>query len=773
MTRLSCTALLCLALFTGTTEAQLLPGFNFDSRQFTIEQLSETHVRLTGEVEIDGGTWQFYADRVDLFSDDSRLLAYGNVVYAAEGNRVAADRVEFNTQTLTGAFFNASGSVVLGEDVERSMFGSQEPDMHFYGEVIEKLGPRTYRLTKGGFTSCIQPTPRWQVTASTVTLSLDNYALLRNSVLEVKGVPVFYLPIMYYPIQEDGRATGFLIPTYGASTFRGQSVSNAFFLAINRSNDATFFHDWFTQTGQGMGTEYRYVSGPWSEGFARTYFLNERESTVSQGGIERRTPARRSYEVRGRARQALTRNLTARGQVSFFSDITVQQTYHSNIFEASNRERNLTGNVAGSWGSYQLSGTFELNETFFGDRASTLWGGGPRVTFGQGQKNVPGTPFYFSFGSEYVRLLRTAITDPGPQERRVDSGLHRFDVNPELRIPFTRWPFLTVNSSVAWRSTYWSETIDPVTMLQMPTGVSRTHFDLRSHITGPTFVKIWDTPNSDYAERMKHVIEPWVTLRRVSAIDEFDRIVRLESVDFIVGSVTHLGYGLNNRIYAKQPADEGSTVAREILSVALSQSYYTDARAAQFDPRFQSSFNQTRLFRPQALPQQSNFSPVSLIVRGNPTRSLSGSMRAEYDTQFGALRTISADGRVDVGGWMQTTAGWSQRRFIEGLSGFDNPNRLDHYLNMFTSVKTQSNELGGAYSFHYDLLRDRYLQQRLVVYYNAQCCGISAEFQSFNFEGLGRRAPVPIDRRFNLSFTLAGLGTFANVFGALGGTEGP
>ena len=770
MTRLSCTALLCLALFTGTTEAQLLPGFNFDSRQFTIEQLSETHVRLTGEVEIDGGTWQFYADRVDLFSDDSRLLAYGNVVYAAEGSRVAADRVEFNTQTLTGTFFNASGSVVLGEDIERSMFGSQEPDMHFYGEVIEKLGPRTYRLTKGGFTSCIQPTPRWQVTASTVTLNLDNYALLRNSVLEVKGVPVFYLPIMYYPIQEDGRATGFLIPTYGASTFRGQSVSNAFFWAINRSNDATFFHDWFTQTGQGMGTEYRYVVGPGSEGFVRTYFLNERETTVSQDGVGRTTPGRRSYEVRGQARQTLTRNLTARGQVNFFSDITVQQTYHSNIFEASNRERDLSGNVAGSWGSYQLSGTFELNETFFGDSRSTLWGGGPRVTFGQSQKSVPGTPFYFSFDSEYVRLLRTSVSDPGPQELRVDSGLHRLDVNPELRIPFTRWPFLTVNSSVAWRSTYWSESIDPDTTLQVPTGVSRTYFDMRSRITGPSFVKILDTPDSDYSERMKHVIEPWVTLRRVSAIDEFARVVRLESVDSIVGSVTQLGYGLNNRLYAKQPEGGGSTVAREILSVALSQSYYTDARAAQFDPRFQSSFNQTGLTRPPP----SNFSPVSLIVRGNPTRSLSGSMRAEYDTQFGALRTISADGSVDVGGWMQTTAGWSQRRFIEGLSGFDNPNRLDHYLNMFTSMKTRSNELGGAYSFHYDLLRDRYLQQRLVVYYNAQCCGISAEFQSFNFEGLGRRAPVPIDRRFNLSFTLAGLGTFANVFGALGGAgEGP
>ena len=764
MKRLFCSALLCLALVPRPTEAQLLPGFNFDSRQFTIEQLSETHVRLTGEVEIDGGTWEFHADQVDLFSDDSRLVAYGNVVYAAEGSRVAADRVEFNTETLTGTFYNAFGSVVLGEDVERSMFGSQEPDMYFYGESIERLGPRTYRLTKGGFTSCIQPTPRWQLTASTLTLNLDDYALLRNSVLHVKGVPVFYLPIMYYPIQEDGRATGLLMPTYGASTFRGQSLSNAFFLAINRSHDATLFHDWFTQTGQGMGTEYRYVLGQGSQGSARTYFLNERETTVSRGGAETRIPARRSYEVRGNARHVISPNLTARGQVNFFSDITVQQTYSNNILEASSRERNLSGNVAGSWGLYQLSGTFDVNETFFGDQESTLWGGGPRVTFGQGQRSLPGTPFYFSFGSEYVRLLRTSVLDLRPDEVRLDSGLHRFDVTPVLQIPFTRWPFLTVNSSVSWRGTYWSESVDPNAM-QVPTGVSRTYLDLRSQITGPSFVKVWETPNSGYAERMKHVIEPSVSLRRVSTIDEFDRIVRLESVDSVVGDVTQIRYGINNRIYAKQSEGEGPGVAREILSVALSQSYYTDARAAQFDPRFQSSFNQNSFDRPPP----NNFSPVSLTVRAEPARSLAGSMRAEYDTQFGALRTISAEGSVEVGGWIATTAGWSQRRFIEGLPGFDNPDRLDHYLNMFTSMNTRSNELGGAYSINYDLLRDRYLQQRLVVYYNAQCCGVSVEFQSFNFEGLGSRAPVPNDRRFNVSFTLAGLGTFANVFGAFGG----
>ena len=283
MNRLSCIVALGLVLASGGAQAQLLPGFNFDSRQFRIEQLSENHLRLIGEVEIDGDGYQFFADRVDLFTDESRLVATGNVVYSADGGRVAADRVEFDTAQLTAVFYNASGSVNLGDEVERSMFGTQEPDMLFYGEMIEKLGPRTYRITKGGFTSCIQPTPRWHVTASSLTLNLNSYALLRNSVLKVKGVPVFYLPILYYPIQDDDRATGLLMPTYGTSTFRGQSLSNAFFWAIGRSHDATFLHDWFTQTGQGTGAEYRYVLGRGSQGRVRTYFLNERADYTLAG----------------------------------------------------------------------------------------------------------------------------------------------------------------------------------------------------------------------------------------------------------------------------------------------------------------------------------------------------------------------------------------------------------------------------------------------------------------------------------------------------------
>ena len=754
-------ACLVVAATVGTVHAQSLPRIP-ERRSDRFERLAGNHLRWTGNAQLgdpDGeAPWEFHADQADYFLDETRLVAVGNVVFTSGDARLAADRVEFDTETRTGTFFDASGTTILVEDVEPSMFGTQEREMKFWGEIIEKVGPRTYRLTRGGFTSCIQPTPRWEIRSSSLTINLDEYTALRNAVLLVKGVPLFFLPVMYYPIQEDGRATGFSMPTYGASTIRGNSISNAFFLALNRSNDATFYHDWFTGAGQGLGAEYRYVFGPASQGNLRTYLLNERETTVEDrlgpGTGETVYPARRSYELRGNAQHRISDSIMARGQVDYFSDITVQQTYHTNIYQASNRSRTLGGNVTGSWGAYTLSGTGDLAETFFGETESSLYGTGPRVSFNQAERALLDSPVYVGFTTEYANLLRNSQFD----ERTVDSGVTRVDVSPLVRVPFTRWPFLTLNSSVAWRQTYWTESVDPV-LGQIEESVGRSFVDMQTRVTGPVFVKVWDTPGSGYSERMKHVIEPWGTLQRVTAIENFDQIPQLEGTDSIVGNVTQIRFGLNNRLYARRSEAGGPSVAQEILTVGVEQSYYTDADAALYDRQFRTSFQDT---------PPSNFSPMAITARANPTRMLSGTFRAEYDTQFGALRTIGADASIEIGGWLYQTAGWSQRRLVEGLSGFDDPEQLDHYLNSFTNLRTRDNRMGGIYQFNYDVLQRRHLQQRIVWYYNAQCCGVAFEYQSYNLEGLGARVRVDRDRRFNLSFTLAGLSTFSNILAPFG-----
>jgi hypothetical protein len=46
------------------------------------------------------------------------------------------------------------------------------------------------------------------------------------------------------------------------------------------------------------------------------------------------------------------------------------------------------------------------------------------------------------------------------------------------------------------------------------------------------------------------------------------------------------------------------------------------------------------------------------------------------------------------------------------------------------------------------------------------------EFQNYNYAQVSSSFPIPADRRFNFSFTLAGLGTFSNFFGAFGGGQG-
>jgi len=76
--------------------------------------------------------------------------------------------------------------------------------------------------------------------------------------------------------------------------------------------------------------------------------------------------------------------------------------------------------------------------------------------------------------------------------------------------------------------------------------------------------------------------------------------------------------------------------------------------------------------------------------------------------------------------------------------------------------------VGGIYSFNYDVLHGLMQSQRMSYFYNAQCCGIAFEYQTYNF-GASSTSPVPADHRFFISFTLAGLGNFSPFNGALSG----
>ena len=593
-------------------------------------------------------------------------------------------------------------------------------------------------------------------------LNVDHYTLLKQAVLRVKGVPLLYLPILYYPTKREDRATGFLIPTYGSSSLRGQSIHDAFFWAINRSQDATVVHDWFSKTGQGVGGEYRYNTGL-GDGDLRTYVLDQHAATYTQqnGSVFKTDPAR-SYEIRGGANQLLPGHIRARANVNYFSSIVTSQTFNTNIYDASRNQRSFGGNLVGSWGNYSMNTTLDHSEYFYNLTDSVLSGSWPRVSFTRNERPILNSPVYLSVSTEYARMLRDSKT----ADIEVNTGLSRFDISPQIRYPFKKWQWFTVNSTLSWRDTFYSRSLEPsgdptvAPSKLVDVALNRPVFSFQSQIVGPVFNRVWDTPDNGYAEKFKHTVEPFVTVDRTASVDNFERIVQFDGIDNYVGG-TRLTYGLNNRFYAKRSLVPGQPAqAREIVSVELSQAYYSDQRASLYDLRQ----GQTRPDYAQPV----HFSPITLSVRALPTNDVNATVRAEFDSQYTELRTISAQGSYSWTQRLQASAGWSKRAFVEKLSGFNDPAFLDHYLNGSATVHTKDNRVGGVYSFNYDVLHSSVTQQRVSAFYNAQCCGLAFEYQTYNY-GAGSLSPIPADHRFFLSFTLAGLGNFSPFNGALSG----
>lgn len=722
--------------------------------QWKFEQVGPNHLQLTGQVQIDCPQMSFFADQIDLFSEPTtRLVASGNVVFTTPQGRMAAEKVEYNLADGTGTFYQASGSMSLGAIADRAQFGNQDPDVYFYGETIEKVGPKSYKISRGGFTTCVQPTPRWEVVSSSVTLNLDDYAIARNMLLRVKGVPLMYLPVIYYPIQEDERATGFLLPTYGTSTLRGQAISNAFFWAAGRSQDVTFFHDWFTQTGQGAGAEYRYVVAAQSYGDFRYYRFEQRETEFRQSGNVSTLPAKSSYQLRGNGTQAIGTALRFRQRVDYSSDITTQQLYQQNFYQASNATRTIEGGVTANLSRVYAGALFQRTETFTdvarGD--SQVYGGTPRVTASVAPQRLFST-VYASVNSDvgylpYRQIRGGRVTD--------DRSLARFDVQPSVRAALSRLTFLTVNSTALYRNTYYTRRQKPDgTIVDEP--ISRRYLSLKSDVIGPVVAKIWDTPERVATERMKHVIEPVFGLEYLTEVGNYRQVpTQADSSDVVIGGATRFTYSLNNRLFYRARTSDGTrgqTV--EFVTVTVQQSYYTDPQLRQIDTQYQSGQRGTA---------PDHFSPVALAVRVSPGARLESSARFEYDFRRGFLQVANANATTRAGR-STINVGFSRSR----------PNRLSDAqssLNAGSSMNFLNNRVVGSYALNWNISEGDILNQGGNVTYLAQCCGIQLEYQRYQLPQ--QVSPgISSDRRFNVSFVLAGLGTFSNFFGAFGGLAG-
>ena len=731
------------------TLAQLLGG------RADRQELDGNRIRFIGNVELQrpGDPVKFSADEVDVYFGENRLEARGNVVFADTNGRIAAERAEFDLEKGTGTFHDASGIMAMGKFANPSQFAGQDPDVYFYGETVQKLPDRKYRITKGAFTTCVQPTPRWELTSGSVDITLDEYAIARGTVLRVKGVPLFYLPWIAYPLQESQRATGVLLPTYGTSTYHGTRISNGFFWAMGRSRDMTFMHDWYTRSGQGFGGEYRYIENAQSSGNIRVYRFARDEITSESGSSTTVLPGNKNIEVQSAINHRLTQQIRARARVDYVSDILTQQLFHQNIYEATRSTKVIDGSVSGTFGRVSASAQYQRNEYVSGLTSSTVYGSTPRLSASIAPATLFGTPIYASANTEYAFIPSRQLgrDDNGQRVVLSDLSLAKWDVAPSLRVPLSKLTYLSANTSASYRSTFFSRSLDENGRM-VSQNLLRQFLTVRTEAIGPVLTKIWDTPESESTERMKHLIEPTFAVDYTTEFSNQAFVPKTQDqADYVVGGAARVTYGVTNRLfYRSRPTENSRGLTREFMTVGVQQSYYTDPQASLYDTTYVSG-----------KPRPISLSPVAIIARYSPALAFDTNGRVEYDVNGNGLQTLS--GGASVNGLRASgNLTFSRTR----MRPIDPPNS---FLTGSTGLRLREGRVTTQYALSWDLARGYIVSQSIAASYMAQCCGVKADFQNYNYQPYNNTLGFPADRRFNISLVLAGLGDISNFFG-FGGT---
>jgi len=683
------------------------------------EQVGKGHYRARGFVDIRIGDTRLQCERVDLYEEEKpggktsrRIVAEENVVFMRGEERLSGDRLEMDADTGRGVFENAIGYV--------------QPGVFIEGRRIERLGEKTYRVEGGRFTSCSQPNPRWNFNMTSARIELEDKVVARNVVFKIKSVPVFYLPVIYYPIREDQRSTGILFPHFGHSSIKGFEVGTGFFWAMGRSFDQTFYADHYSKIGWGFGHEFRYAAEQPSRGTFRTYVIR----------TDRDQPL--DYDLDWNALQMLPGKFRATVNVRQYSDLLFQQQYQDNFNLATSRSRRSGANVQRNFGSTTLSLAADRNENFFGD-TGRITEHLPSLALRRFPQKIGKTGIVFGYEAKAERV--------GFGASDAVESFSRFDVAPQLSRPLSS-SFLQVTPSATVRYTRYTSSYlgeDGATTVLGGPAIGRRFFEGSLDVRGPTFSRVFDV-GGPYTDRIKHVIGPEVTWTYRTRVDDFNDIPKFDGTDFYLGT-NQIDYAIVQRLLAKRPGPGGKSIPHEFLSLRVGQTYYVQISDGQnnFDPNYSSS-----AFGPGFTP--AHLSPILSRLRLRPVPSITGDFNVEYDVNFKQLRTMFFSAGIN-GARGSLRAGWSRVIQLAELAE-DRKVSANTVRGAFT-LQVVPNRITLNGSANYDFVRKVLLQSSARLRWETQCCGFNAEMVRYNYN---QRQ----DRQFRFSIDLANVGSIGN-----------
>ncbi|HEX8098388.1 MAG TPA: LPS assembly protein LptD [Pyrinomonadaceae bacterium] len=731
-----------------------------------------------GNVDARIGTYRLQADKVTVYEAANRVVSEGNVVFdQADQQRITGTRAEWNYRTKTGFFVNSTGFT------NRTQDGTV---MYFTADRVERVSLDTIIATNAEVTACEDDVPKWSFRSKRAVIRIGDRVRLKGPTFRVKKLPLVYLPYASVSIKRSDRDSGFLTPTFGGSGKKGFRLSNAYYQTLGRSADITLRSDLFTRRGLGTGADLRTRANSRSFLNLGFYYVKDRIFGPKKGPDN---PDQGGSSFYAEGVHYFPNGFLAAADVNVTSNLAFRQVFSESIQQAISPEERSQVFVNKNFGDYSFNFLARTQVTSLVNsrvRIREL----PSVTLDKrpsALRYFERVPVYFSIEGGVEGVSRKETIENADLFREETGGalavitpsiVQRLDVHPRFSVPvhFAGW---SVTGTAGLRGTYYSNSIDPTTRLVLSRDVVRGYGEFELDVRPPALAR--DFRHGDGSFFFRHVIEPYLTYRKVAGVSNFERVIRFDYVD-AVADTNEIEFGVTNRFFTRRSTESVNPVAAraarknplavqpyEALTVTVRGKYFFDpyfggalipGRRNQFYP-----VNTFSGFSYGGVPRR--FSPLNVEARYRPRNDLFADLRTDLDVQGGGVRAVSATFGIN-------------RALVQVFQTFYYTRAINLSPSLARFADARGNEPGtlrgsqwspsvflgnrdrgpfGGLSLFFDFQKrpgkgDRSLiNSTATLGYAWDCCAVTAQYFSFNF-GLRH------ENNFVFSFRLNGIGTF-------------
>ena len=692
------------------------------------------------DVEIEYQDVKIRADKGRYDFPTKTATLEGHVIIDQGPSRMAGSRATFHLDTKTGRLEDATADLA--------------PTYHIIAEWIEKIAEATYRVHNGIFTACEVPKPAWSFSLSEATVTLDDYAHMKNVSFRVGSTPLLYTPYLVWPTKED-RASGFLVPGLGYTSHRGAYLGLTHYWVTGRPTDLTSNLDLYSNGSFGLGEEFRWTPSAESAGVFSGYAIHDTAATVcvpaseepsggdgpcllpdgSQGAFTRRTKNR--WKVRlDHVSDDLPYGFRGVLAVRDYSDDLYLQDLERSFALASARQIVSRGFLTKNFGDNSVNIRAERVESFFG--TTVFQERLPSLEFFRRTSQIGASPFYLALESSlsYLYINRGANLPRGTYGRA--------DVHPTVSFPWKRIPWLSVTVKAGGRWTGYTDSTDDQQTHFVGSSFARNYGEAGISLVGPSFSRIYDAEIGRFG-KFKHVIEPRVDYNYVSEVTDPQEIPTFDEIDLALGR-HDIRYAIVNRLLAR-PADPKKGSAEEIASLEIAQTH--SFRLPQVLTTSETS----------SFPATTKDGPVQALLRLAPGSILHFDGRLDYDIHASQVTAASATAAISWKGNFVNATWFASRPVLTtplppgSLSPDTDQMRVAAGVDVSKAIRIDT-------QLNYDARNAKLLEDRTLLAYKGSCYTLFLEVRELRIPPNNRR-----DYRFVVN--LKDIGTLLDVNGSL------